>query len=418
MDFSLPPEIAALRAEARRFLAEHLTPDVVADLHRTGVSHDDAFARAMGARGWIDPAHRNPELGDAELPDPILADHWARHVISDELTRAESPTYAVDTTRMVVNVIQRVGNVPLSERVVAATRRGEVTIALGMTEPEAGSDVAAVRTRARGDGDGWIVDGQKMFTTNGHVTDYVFLLARTNPDVPNHRGLTTFLVPTDHPGVEAQAVRTVSGERTNIMFFADVHLDDEWRIGEVDRGWDALMLSLQDEHSASFSPHLARLLGEVEAWAGAGEAGEAGEALPLPIGDGDVDAAPAAGAGPSADRPLDDPEVAERLCRAATDLEVARLLEERVTWMDSIGEVPVTEGPMAKLFSTEAIVRHAEQLTELVGPDALRRGPDPTALRAGRIEHALRFSLGTTIYAGTSEIQRNIIAQRRCGLPR
>jgi alkylation response protein AidB-like acyl-CoA dehydrogenase len=102
----------------------------------------------------------------------------------------------------------------------------------------------------------------------------------------------------------------------------------------------------------------------------------------------------------------------------ATDLEVARLLERRTCWMENVGEVPVAEGPMSKLFSTEAIVRGSERLATMVGPDALRSRTDPTAVQGGHVEHLLRFSLGTTIYAGTSEVQRNIIAQRRCGLPR
>jgi alkylation response protein AidB-like acyl-CoA dehydrogenase len=97
---------------------------------------------------------------------------------------------------------------------------------------------------------------------------------------------------------------------------------------------------------------------------------------------------------------------------------VAQLLELRSTWMEANGQVPVFEGPMSKLFSTESLVHAADDLAELVGPDALRSRLDPTAVADGRIEHALRFSLGTTIYAGTSEIQRNIIAQRACGLPR
>jgi alkylation response protein AidB-like acyl-CoA dehydrogenase len=261
-----------------------------------------------------------------------------------------------------------------------------------MSEPEAGSDVAAVATRARRDGDQWVIDGQKMFTTNGHLTDYVFLLARTNPDVPNHKGLTTFLVPLDTPGFEAQAVYTLSGERTNITFYSDLHLDDRWRIGDVDGGWGALMISLQDEHSFGFSPNLERMLDAVERWAEA------------PGADGS--------------RPIDDADVRLGLTRASAEREVALLLEQRVTWMESNGEVPVAEGPMAKLYGTEAFVRQAEVLAELVGPDALRARLDPTALEAGRIEHGLRFSLGTTIYAGTSEIQRNIIAQRACGLPR
>jgi len=152
------------------------------------------------------------------------------------------------------------------------------------------------------------------------------------------------------------------------------------------------MLALQDEHSAPFSPHLDRLLERTEAWARR--------------------------PGPDATAPIDTEEVRRRLIGAATDLEVAQLLEVRSTYMESIGEVPVAEGPMGKLFSTEAVVRHAEALTAMVGPDALRSRLDPTALERGHIEHALRYSLGMTIYGGTSEIQRNIIAQRRCGLPR
>jgi alkylation response protein AidB-like acyl-CoA dehydrogenase len=252
--------------------------------------------------------------------------------------------------------------------------------------------VAAVTTRARPVDGGWISDGQKMFTTNGHIADYVFLLARTDPESERHRGLTTFLVPLHTEGFEAQAVFTVSGERTNITFYADMFLEDRWRISEVGAGWSSLMLALQDEHSAPFSPHLDRLLERAEAWA--------------------------AEEGPDGTAPIDRDEVRRGLIRAAADLEVSQLLEVRSTWMESIGEVPVAEGPMSKLYSTESVVRHGEALTALVGPDALRSRLDPTALEGGIIEHALRYSLGMTIYGGTSEIQRNIIAQRRCGLPR
>ncbi len=386
MDFRTDPAHEAFRAEARAFIAEHLTPELDERLHDSGDSHDDGFARALGARDWIGPDV--PRGDDGPTLDP-----YAAQILLAELARAEAPTYAVETTMMVVRVIRAVGSAELVEEVVAPALRGELTIALGMSEPEAGSDVAAVQTRARWHDDHWVINGQKMFTTNGHLTDYVFLLTRTNPDVPRHRGLTTFLVPLDHPGVEAQAVRTMSGERTNITFYSDVHLDDRWRIGDVDRGWDALMLSLQAEHSTGFSAHLVRLLDEAEAWA------------TTAAGDG----------GPA---PVVTQEVRERLMRWVTRLEVAQLLEARTTWMEVNGMVPVAEGPMAKMYGTEAMVDAAEDLTELIGPDALRSRSDPDAVREGRIEHALRFSLGTTIYAGTSEIQRNIIAQRGCGLPR
>jgi alkylation response protein AidB-like acyl-CoA dehydrogenase len=231
-----------------------------------------------------------------------------------------------------------------------------------------------------------------MFTTNAQVADHVFLLVRTDPHSERHRGLTTFLVPLDRHGIEVQGVVTLSGERTNITFYSDVFLEDRWRISDVGAGWGSLMLALQDEHSASFSPHLARLLAAAERWAA-----EPGTDARVPLADGGV---------------------RERLARAATDLEVARLLEARTTWMEARGDVPVAEGPMSKLFSTEALVRRSEDLAELVGPDALRSRGGPTAVEGGHVEHARRFALGTTTYAGTSEIQRNIVAQQRLALPR
>ena len=384
MDFAWDDESDAIRDEVRRFLDEHLTPELEQRLYETGVSHDDAFARALGARHWIAPEWKRDGF---DVLGP-----YARHVLTAELTKVDAPIVATSTSMLIAHVIRAVGSDWLCAEILPAVMRGEVTIALGMSEPEAGSDVAAVQTRARPVDGGWIIDGQKMFTTNGHVADYVFVLARTDPESERHRGLTTFLVPVPREGFEAQAVHTVSGERTNITFYGDLLLEDRWRISEVGAGWQSLMLALQDEHSAPFGPHLTRLVEAAERWAEAADV------------EGRV--------------PLHRDDVRMRLVRAATDDEVAQLLELRTTWMEANDDVPVAEGPMSKLFSTEAMARHAEALTALVGPDALRRRGDPTALVGGTIEHALRFSLGMTIYAGTSEVQRNIIAQRRCGLPR
>ncbi len=384
MDFAWDPVVEALRAQVREFLADHLTPELEERLYRSGVSHDDEFVRALGARNWIAPEWSREGFEALDVPSV--------HAVLDELTKADAPMYAVGTSLMVARVIRAVGSAELRETIVPKVVTGEVTIALGMSEPEAGSDVANVRTRARRVDGGWVIDGQKMFTTNAHVCDYVFLLARTDPASERHRGLTTFLVPLDRDGFEAQAVFTMSGERTNITFYNELFIEDRWRISDVGAGWQSLMLALQDEHGAAFSPHLDRLLHLTEAWAAT--PGRGGEV------------------------PIQREDVRRALIRAATDLEVAQLLEVRTTIMESAGEVPASEGPMCKLFSTEAMVRHAEALTAVVGPDAMRSRLDPTALGAGLVEHALRYSLGMTIYGGTSEVQRNIIAQRRCGLPR
>ena len=168
---------------------------------------------------------------------------------------------------------------------------------------------------------------------------------------------------------------------------------DSYRIGEVDEGWKVMTVSLQDEHSAGFASHCQGLLDHVEAWA----RGAVRDDTTMPI---------------------DDPDVRVRLMRAVAETEVSRLLQRRAAWMDHVGIIPEAEGPMAKLFSSEAIERMSQDFTELLGPDGLRSYFDPSAPEGGRIEHAMRFSLGTTIYGGTSEVQRNIIAQRGLGLPK
>ena len=380
IDFRLGEASETLRAEVREFLDEHLTEELEERLYRTGVSHDNDFTQALIDRGWFAAGWPVEHGGQGRDPIEML-------VLHDELRKVDAPLYANGTSTQVARVLLRVGTEEQQREIVPKVLRGEIIIVLGFSEPEAGSDVANAQTRAVRDGDEWIINGSKMFTTNAHIADYVFLLTRTNPDVPKHKGLTTFLVPMKQPGVEVQAVYTLSGERTNITYYNDARVSDEWRIGDVDGGWRVMTGALTDEHAAGFGARTARLLDEVEAWAE-----ETGR--------------------------IDEPEVRERLARAAADVEVSLLLQRRAAWMFEVGEVPEAEGPMSKLFSSESMQRAAQDLCDLVGPDSLRSYFEPTAPRGGRIEHALRFSVGTTIYAGTSEIQRGIIARRGLGLPR
>ena len=387
MDFRADSRTEAFRAEVRSFLDDVMTPELEQRLYRSGVSHDADFNAALVERGWFAPSWPAELGGDACEP-------YQRTVLHDEMAKADAPNIARGTTQMIARIVAHVGSDEMKQEILPKALKGEIVMVLGFSEPESGSDVAAAQTRAVRDGDQWVVNGQKMFTTNAHIGDYAFLLTRTNPDVPRHKGLTMFLVPMKQPGIETQAVYTLSGERTNIVFFSDVHVDDRWRLGEVDHGWQVLTVSLQDEHSAGFAPRIERLLEDCEAWAC--EVPEHPDGRPR----------------------IEDPDVRARLGRAATEVEVSYLLQQRTDWLAEQGVVPEAEGPMAKLYSSEAMERCAQDLSEMVGPDALRSYLEPTAPCNGRIEHALRFSLGTTIYAGTSEVQRNIIAQRGLGLPR
>ena len=385
MDFRLGGGSDEFRLEIREFLDEHMTPELEERMYRTGVSNDEGFTRALAEQGWLAPGWPVELGGQGRDPVEMLTLH-------EELRVRDAPTYGIGTTTMVATVLRAVGT-PEQKKIIPKALAGEVIFVLGFSEPEAGSDVAAATTRAVRDGDEWVINGQKMFTTNAQLADYVFLLTRTNPDVAKHKGLTMFLVPMDQPGVEVQAVYTLSGERTNITFYNDVRVSDEWRIGEVDEGWTTMTVTLQAEHGSGFGSAIARMLGAVERWA-ADAVDDEGEPV------------------------LDDVRLREALGHTATDLEIARLLQRRTAWMAASGVQQNVEGPMSKLFSSEALEDRAEELTELVGPDALRSYFDPTAPEHGTIDHMLRFSLGTTIYAGTSEIHRNMIAQRGLGLPR
>jgi alkylation response protein AidB-like acyl-CoA dehydrogenase len=386
MDFNFGGHSDELRDEARAFVADQVTAELEERVYRTGVSYDPEFTAALVEEGWLSATWPEEIGGKGWTPLEYLA-------FDEELSAVHAPRYATGTTMGVARVIARVGSDELKQEIVPKAMRGEVIIALGFSEPESGSDVAAAQTRAIRDGDQWVIRGQKMFTTNAHIADYVFLLARTNPDVPKHKGLTMFLVPTSKDGFAAQAVYTVSGERTNITFYNDVRIDDMFRVGGVDQGWSVIRYSLQDEHSAGFGTRIAKLLEYSEDWARA-TTDENGR------------------------RHIDDPDVRRRLARVAADAEVSLLLQRRAVWMDEQDIVPEAEGPMSKLFSSEAMERCSQDMVELLGPDGIRSYFEPSAPEGGRIEHAMRFSLGTTIYAGTSEVQRNIIAQRGLGLPR
>ena len=386
MDFRLGEDSDARRDEARRFLEEHLTDDIRRRVHATGVHHDWDFHRARVEHGMLAPGWPEEYGGQGRDTLEVLA-------IAEEFQSAGAPTYGGSTTLMVANVIRHMGTEEQKRTILPRALGGEMLIVLGFSEPESGSDVAAAQTRAVRDGDEWVINGQKMFTTNAQEADYVFLLTRTNAEVPKHKGLTTFLVPLRQPGVEIQPVSTVSGERTNLTFYSDVRVDDSLRIGEVDGGWEVMTVGLTFERSLPQGGDARRLLRAMENWARS-----------------TVD---------DAGRPRsEDFDVQARLGRAAAEIEVSTLLARRCAWVQSCGVLPGVEGSMAKLFASEALTRQSADFMDMLGPDGIRADGDPSAVAGGIAEYSYRFALGTTTYGGTSEIQRNIIAQRGLGLPR
>jgi alkylation response protein AidB-like acyl-CoA dehydrogenase len=386
MDFRLGERSDAFRDEAKQFLDEQLTTEVRERMHSTGVHHNWDFHRARAEHGLLAPGWPEEFGGQGRDALEVLA-------FAEEFQNAGAPTYGVGTTLMVANIIRHLGTAEQKRLILPQALSGAIIIVLGFTEPESGSDVAAAQTRAVRDGDEWRINGQKMFTTNAQEADYVFLLARTNPDLPKHKGLTTFLVPLRQPGVDIQPVFTLSGERTNLTFYADVRVDDSLRIGEVDGGWEVMTVGLTFERSGPQGGDSVRLLQAMEQWA---------------LSSIDDEGHPKS----------EDPDVQARLGRAAAENEVTILLARRCAWVHSSGGLPGVEGSMAKLFASEALTRQSADFVDMLGPDGVRSDVDPTAPAGGIAEYSYRFALGTTIYGGTSEVQRNIIAQRGLGLPR
>ncbi|HEX2382236.1 MAG TPA: acyl-CoA dehydrogenase [Acidimicrobiales bacterium] len=380
LDRRLDPETEEFRTEVRSFLDEHLTDEIIERAHATGTMHDAALHKAIASRGYLAAGWPKEVGGHGRSPVEMTA-------LMQELYSSGAPVDSMGIASLVAATLVLRGNEHQRGTIVPRILAGDALCCLGYSEPDAGSDVAAVQTRATRDGEEWVINGQKMFTTMAHEADYVFLLTRTSPDKPKHKGLTMFLVPMDAPGIEITPVHTLGGERTNITFYTDVRVPDACRVGEVDAGWSVMHAALVYERNGTNWGEPDRLVRDVAAWAVSTEA-------------------------------LDDPLVAERLAVHATAMEVGRLLVYRVAALAATGVMTPVEGSMAQLFLPEAFTRAAGDLLDVLGAHGVLAAGDENAPLAGRIEHAYRHSTVTTIYGGTSEVQRGIIAERGLGLPR
>jgi alkylation response protein AidB-like acyl-CoA dehydrogenase len=386
VNFDLGEETDLLRKEVRDFIAQHVTPELLERVHRTGTWHDKEFALALGRRGWVAPGWSVEEGGEGRS--------WLEQlVIREEFDRVDAPVSGMSVTMLVANTIRKWGTPAIKAEILPKVVRGEIVMVLGYSEADSGSDVAAARTSAERRGEEWVINGEKMFTTHAQVADYVFLLARTSAEAPKRKSLTMFLVPMTAPGVDLAPVRTLGGERTNITTFTDVAVPDSQRVGDIDGAWAVLGSALEFERASTWAPALDRL----------------------------VDAALHVSGTPAADGDgwdFTDPTSRGRIAHVVAEAEVSRLLALRAGWLASQGLSTLAEGPMAKLYSTEALTRCSADLLDLAGADGLRAAEPGDHTGAGILEHAYRHSQVTTIYGGTSEIQRSIIAERGLGLPR
>jgi alkylation response protein AidB-like acyl-CoA dehydrogenase len=384
MDFSrveLSDEDRAFRQEARSFLGTHMTEEVRRRDRETGDNFDEGLHLKFGAAGYLEAEWKpHSEGGFTRV---------RRRIWEQEKRRTHVPWVTWGTTAMVARSVAKFGSPALQDEVMPGVFTGEVRLCLGYTEPEGGSDVATCKTRAERDGEGWVINGSKMFTTGAHNCQYVFLITNTAPDAPKHKSLTMFLVPLNSPGIEIQGVRTVDGDRTNIVYYSDVRVDDKYRLGEVNGGWTVLREPLNTEHGAvAAAPD-----GLQDTSIMMHQAGSMAEA---------VDKAAAGVTRPDARgrRLIEDKSVAYRLGRSVARLEAAL-------------SAPSIFGRVAIAQTMRDI---SPDLMDLLGAaSALPFGTDGAA-DDGSAEYVYRFAPLVGIYGGTLEVFRNMIGQYALGL--
>ena len=381
IDFDLGEEAGALAAELDTFFKENLTPELKAKAHYSFDGHDPGIHRKLAQAGLLFPGWPKEWGGRAAPPYALnAASHvWEAHGWT---------SHVMGVSNMVGTIIRRFGTDLLKSEVLTKIAAGEAICSLGYSEPGSGSDVFAAATRATRDGDGWRIDGQKMFTSGANIADYVLLLARTDPDVPKHKGLTMFIVPLKSPKVEIQPVFTFQDERTNITYYDGVKVPDTYRLGEVNGGVKVMAGALELEHGGGFGKTQQAMV-------------RAAEQLCREI--------------KYRGRPLIEDSAAQvRLARATAHVLLSDVIAWRALWAGVEKTPNAGFGPMAKLFSSEKFLKDASDLLNLTAPESLSKREGP----AGFLNQCYRHSQGTTIYGGTSEIHRSMIAERALNLPR
>jgi alkylation response protein AidB-like acyl-CoA dehydrogenase len=379
-------QVIQFRRSIREWLAEYWTEaDREANRRRPFADRMwvPEFSRKMGAAGWLGLDWPREYGGQARTAHEQLA-------FIEELEFAEAPADSRTVAETIVGpAIIRFGSAEQQETFLPAFLRGERPVALHYSEPEAGSDLASLRTSARRDGDEWVISGQKLWSTYGDRAEYAFLAARTDPDAkPKHAGISVFLVPLDTPGISIRPSMAMYGRTFSATFYDEVRVPAGALLGPENGGWEVITSSLAAERVmiGNAVAHVQHVFGRL-----VGHLGRSGAAR--------------------------DPLVRDRIAALAADIEIARQFTLRNAVMTQAGLVPVHQAAMSKVFVGELQERLGEAGLDLLGSGGLLSEEAPTA-PLGEIEQELRHSLLNVLGGGTSEMQRNIIALRGLRLPR
>ncbi|MET7725080.1 acyl-CoA dehydrogenase family protein [Streptomyces mirabilis] len=401
MDISYPPETETFRTEVRAFLAETLPPDwkgIGALDEETAWSFARDWRRRLAERGYLSLTW--PEQyggrGLSKLHQVVLMEELALAGVPFGLPQ---DTFGV---KMLANTLLRWGTEEQKSHFLPRILSGEDTWCQGYSEPDAGSDLASLKTRAVPVDDEWVIDGQKVWTSGAHHSDWIFVLARTNPDASKHRGISFLLIPLDQPGVEVRPFRMMSGQlHFNEVFFDGARTRADLVVGGVDNGWTVAqsLLGVERGEEAATNPILFRA--EVERL---------------------VELARLYGKD-------QDPVVRQRIAWCWSKVEIMRCLGYRILtgWLK--GAEPGPESSIAKLYWSEYHTEVTDLAMDIMGlhgqvpvgrpPLRTYRADDPGAANSSASwSTTYLIARSGTIYAGTSQVQRNILAEKVLGLPR
>jgi alkylation response protein AidB-like acyl-CoA dehydrogenase len=390
VDFGFTPEQEALKQEITQWCEEVMTPERIANIESQGElmnAHDPELYAEMGKKGWLG-LQWPKEYGGAGYG------HLEMGIFNEVVGYYRVPMAGYGlTVNIVGNSIITYGSEKLKKEFLPRIASGEILFCQGFSEPNSGSDLASLQTRAVQDGDEYVINGQKIFTTNAHFSDYVFLATRTDPDVPKHKGLSIFLVNMKTPGITVRPLYTLGGGRVNETFFEDVRIPADQMLGEKNRGWYHMTTTLDFERSGL------TLIGGCR---------RAFEDIVQYAKETSVNGKPLA----------KDPVIRQKLAQLETELCMARLLSYRVASMQHKGLIPNHEASMCKAYGGELSQRVAHIGLQIMGLYGQLQMGSKYAPLHGRIEAMFRQSVASTIAGGTNEVQRLIIAGRGLGLPR
>jgi alkylation response protein AidB-like acyl-CoA dehydrogenase len=391
MDFDFSPEEQKFADEVEQWLIDNHDP-VVMDHHRENFSQladtpeRRAFMKKLAAKGWLGMSWPK-EYGGQEIEGIY------EFILNEALSKHAAPQIGKGVG-IIGKTLIRHGNEKLKKEFLPQILNADIEFAVGYSEPQAGSDAANMQLKAEKVEGGWKLNGQKMWTTSAHFADWYWVGARTDPDKPKHDGLSLFLIPMDHPGLEVQSLPTIGKDTTNQVFFEDVFVPDDYLVGERGRGFQMISEALDLERFTMFtmSPITNRTDVLVD-WVK--EAKRDGKPL------------------------KDDPQVRKTLANIVTDTAVAKALSVRfICAAKSGGKPPTVPSSQYKLFTTTLSQRVCDEALDITGAAGTIREGQELAPLLGRYEGAYRATMNETVGGGSSEIQKNIIARRHLGLPK